>query len=196
MTEQFNEQISQFIDDEMSSEESDFFVRRLQNDAQARRQFLRYQLIGAAVRGENSHPVAADLGRRLEQALEHEASALRRQAARWPQLAAGAGIAASVALVAVFGLRFVNLGPDSLLASAGDALAEVDPPSYVVPPSVVEAQQLVRVSAEVTGIQYLIHHARYSSGVSRTIMQSSVIAAQETDPAIEDADADEEAPIE
>lgn len=196
MTQQFNEQISQFIDDEMSPEESDFFVRRLQNDADARRQYLRYQLIGAAVRGENLQPVAADLGRRFERALEHDESALRRPAASWSQLAGGAGIAASVALVAVFGLRFVNLGPDSMLPSASDASGQLDQPSYVVPPSTVPSQQLVRVPAEVTGIQYLIHHARYSSGVSRTIMQSSVIAAQETDPTIDGQDEDEDAPVE
>ncbi len=191
MTEQFNEQISQFIDDEMSSEESDFFVRRLQNDAEARRQYLRYQLISAAARGENSHPVAADLGRRLE----HDESAPRRPTARWRRLGTGAGIAASIALVAVFGLRFVNLGPDSLRAAAGDASAQPDPSSDVVSPSTLESQQLVRASAGVTGIQYLIHHARYSSGVSRTIMQSSVIAAQESDPTIEGADDDEDLAI-
>jgi sigma-E factor negative regulatory protein RseA len=194
MTDQFNEQISQFIDDEMSPEESEFFVRRLQTDMEARRQYLRYQLIGAAVRGENVHPAASDFGRRIRHAIDEDQSALRDSVFAWPQIATGAGIAATVALVAVFGLRYVNLGPDSMLSSVGEAAMSVVPQSYVVPSSNVESQQLVRVPAEVTGIQYLIHHARYSSGVSRTIMQSSVIAAQEGDPTIENSE--EDTPIE
>ena len=36
MSDQFKEQISQFIDDEMSVEEGEFFVRRLQRDDEAR----------------------------------------------------------------------------------------------------------------------------------------------------------------
>jgi len=193
MTEQFNEQISQFIDDEMSPEESDFFVRRLQNDAAARRQYLRYQLIGAAVRGENSQPATADLGRRFEQELE-QAQTARSRPGKWPQLATGVGIAASVALVAVFALQFVNVDSDSILPSSNDASGQIDLRSSLVPPSTGDAPQLVRVSAEATGIQYLIHHARYSSGVSRAMMQSSVIAAQQTDPTLESPQAG--APIE
>lgn len=178
MTDQFNEQISEFIDDEMSVDESEFFVRRLQRDPEARHQYLRYQLIGAAMRGEHFHPGAAELGLRLEQAIERDASTARARAGA--RLAAGVGIAASVAVVAVFGLRLVYLGPESPVSAASAGL--FDAPSYVVPPGPTESAPLVRVEGEVTGIQYLIHHARYTSGVSRTIMQSSVVAGQENDP--------------
>lgn len=187
MSDQFNEQISEFIDDEMSAEESEFFVRRLQRDAGARRQFLRYQLIGAAMRGEHFHPRAGELGIRLEQAIERDESSARRSKPV-TRLAAGAGIAASVALVAVFGLRYAYLGPSSLGAgSSATSAGLLDAPSYVVPSGAAEPQPLVRVGAEVTGIQYLIHHARYTSGLSRTIMQSSVLAGQDADPATDAA---------
>jgi sigma-E factor negative regulatory protein RseA len=186
MSDQINEQISQFIDDEMSPEESEFFLRRLQRDDEARSQYMRYQLIGAAVRGEYSHASASDLGRRLEQALDGE-SVPRRPAAQWSRLLSGAGIAASVALVAVFGIREVNLAPENPVAGsvAGGASSEFDLPSYVVPTNTADSRQIVRVPGEVTGIQFLMHHAGYTSGVSRTIMQSSMIAAQETDPTVE-----------
>jgi len=186
MSEPINEQISQFIDDEMSPEQSEFFLRRLQRDDEARSQYMRYQLIGAAVRGEYAHPSASDLGRRLEQALEDEA-APRQTAARLTRIASGAGIAASVALVAVFGLRAINLAPDGSVAGAAVAgnAGGLDLPSYVVPTNSVDAQPIVRAAGEVTGIQFLMHHAGYTSGVSRTIMQSSMIAAQETDPTVE-----------
>jgi len=185
MSENFNEQISRFIDDEMSAEESEFFVRRLQRDDQARQQYLRYQLIGAAARGEYLHPGASDLGRRLEQALDVQEVPNRSRQSSWTRIAGGAGIAASVALVAVFGLRLVSLGPDAA-DSAAEFAAGLEQPSYVVPDSAPESQEFVRVPAQLTGMQFLIHHARYTSGVSRTIMQSSMIAAQETDPTLDD----------
>jgi hypothetical protein len=194
MTDQFNEQVSEFIDDEMSVEESEFFVRRLQRDPEARHQYLRYQMIGAAMRGEHFHPGAAELGRRLEQAIERDASTARSRAGA--RLAAGVGIAASVAIVAVFGLRQIYLGPGSDASGASAGL--FDAPSYVVPPGPTESAPLVQVGGEVTGIQYLIHHARYTSGVSRTIMQSSVVAGQETDPTedSEDSEDSEADPVE
>ncbi|HUF73093.1 MAG TPA: sigma-E factor negative regulatory protein [Gammaproteobacteria bacterium] len=190
MSDQFNEQISQFIDDEMSVDESEFFVRRLQRDVEARRRYLRYQLIGAAMRGEHFHPGATELGLRLGQAIDRDESAARSRSAT--RLATGVGIAASVAVVALFGFRFADLGSDSLAADPAaasdfsDAPAAAsnlaDAPSYVMPSAAAEIQPLVRVGGEATGIQYLIHHARYSSGLSRTIMQSSVVAGQESDP--------------
>jgi sigma-E factor negative regulatory protein RseA len=185
MSDSINEQISQFIDDEMSAEQSEFFLRRLQRDGEARSQYMRYQLIGAAVRGEYSNANASDLGRRLEQALDDE-TAPRRAATKWSGLFSGAGIAASVALVAIFGLRALNLAPqDPLAGTAVDgASSELSLPSYVVPTNTTDTQQFVRVPGEVTGIQFLMHHAGYTSGVSRTIMQSSMIAAQEVDPTI------------
>jgi sigma-E factor negative regulatory protein RseA len=188
MSDQFNEQISEFIDDEMSTEESEFFVRRLQRDADARRRYLRYQLIGAAMRGEHFYPGATELGLRLGQAIDRDESAARSKSAA--RIATGVGIAASIAVIAVFGFRFANLEPGPLAADPAAASDLADAASQVVPSGAAEIQPLVRLGGEVTGIQYLIHHARYSSGLSRTIMQSSVVAGQETDPT---ASAEEEA---
>jgi len=176
MSEQFKEQISEFIDDEMSHEEGEFFVRRLQRDEVARAQYLRYQLIGAAARGEYLHPQIADLGQRLERAIDRDATA-GWLASRPLRLATGAGIAASVVLVIGLGLGFIQWGPDSPMPGAGSDVVSSEPRL----PSTVDSQQLASVSTQVTGIQMLIHHAGYTSGVSRTIMQSSVVAAQEND---------------
>jgi hypothetical protein len=99
----------------------------------------------------------------------------------------GAGIAASIALVAVFGLRAVNIAPENSVAgpAVGGIASQIDLPSYVVPTNTADSRQIVRVPGEVIGIQFLMHHAGYTSGVSRTIMQSSMIAAQEADPTAE-----------
>ena len=52
MTESIQDQVSAFIDDELSAEECAFFVRRLERDPEARRQLIRYTTMGAVLRGE------------------------------------------------------------------------------------------------------------------------------------------------
>ena len=54
MTEQINDQISAFIDDELPEEESAFLLRRFERDPGARNQALRYTMIGSALRNDAS----------------------------------------------------------------------------------------------------------------------------------------------
>ncbi|MDX1561870.1 MAG: RseA family anti-sigma factor [Gammaproteobacteria bacterium] len=186
MSEQFKEQISEFIDDELSAEECDFFVRRLQRDPDGRSQYLRYQLIGAAVRGEHLLPGGMDLRERLQNELLAAEAPPRVSLQSWGRYAAGAGIAASVALVAVFGLRFMQ-GPDGL---SDDLVADTgltDLPSYVVPENSGDPRQLVSVPVQLTGLQYLMHHGAYASGLSRTVLHSNVVAGQESNEAADAA---------
>jgi sigma-E factor negative regulatory protein RseA len=181
MSEQFNEQISEFIDDELSAEECEFFVRRLQRDEASRGRYMRYQLIGAALRGEHVHPESAkDLAKlrgRLRRALDEPpqarfAGARGLSASHW---AAGLGIAASVALAAILGLRLTGFEPE-LEAAVADAAT----PSYVVPPSNADTGQLISVPVRLTELQYLMHHGGFTSGLNRNLMHSSVVAGQES----------------
>ena len=52
MTGQIQEQISAFSDDELSPEECEFLVRRLERDSESREKVQSYAVIGAALRGE------------------------------------------------------------------------------------------------------------------------------------------------
>lgn len=99
MSDHIREQLSEFVDDEMSVEECDFFVRRLQLDDEARSRFVRYQLIGSALRGEQAH-VNADPGKAAAGASS-------------PGLVR-VGLAASIVLAAVIGL----VADDSLLLNS------------------------------------------------------------------------------
>jgi hypothetical protein len=201
MTEHFNEQISQFVDDEMSPEECEFFVRRLQNDPEARSCYLRYQLIGAVVRGECRHRPAVQ--------------AVRQGKPARSALVIGAGIAAGAALIAVVGFRLAGVDLSATAGGVGVTASNVTdaaspeaapddsrpagpapddfgsagsgpaiPADYVVPAAATEPRQLAAgVPTQVTSIQYLIHHTGYSSGLSRTIMHSSLLAGAEDDAA-------------
>jgi anti-sigma factor RsiW len=159
MSDTFNEQISQFIDDEMPVDESDFFVRRLERDETARQRFMRYHLIGAAVRGETVEPGSVELGRRLGQVLESDSGHAERSLLG--RIAAGAGIAASIALVSLVGVRLAGFAPDSAVAG--------------------ETRELVEVSGDAIGIQYLMQHASFTSGANRKFLESSMLSAQDAE---------------
>lgn len=170
MSEHLDEQISQFIDDEMSAEECEFFVRRLQRDGESRARYLRYQLIGAAVRGEHIHRNAAELRRRLDAAICTDSHGVAEpQSFRSRRFVVGAGIAAVVALVAAAVLVEIRTlgtrapGNTTSLATLVDSSVAGRPADD---------------PAELTGIQYLIHHTGYSSGLNRTLVHSSVVAAR------------------
>jgi sigma-E factor negative regulatory protein RseA len=192
MTDQIRQQVSLFMDDELSREECAFFVRRLQRDQESRNLYMRYQIIGAAIRGEHINANHATLRERLQDALgepEARASARSRIAGFVTgagRTVAGAGIAAGVAAAALLLLRPGAEAPGTA-ASAAVPLADtrlerVEPPSYVVPLR-VPATPVVRPEVRLTGLQYLMHHGGHASGLSRTVVHTNMLSADNPDVA-------------
>ncbi|HEY9182487.1 MAG TPA: sigma-E factor negative regulatory protein, partial [Gammaproteobacteria bacterium] len=122
MTDQINDQISAFIDNELSADESALLVRRFERDPEARARAMRYTLIGAAMRGELLDPHPTVLRHRVAAALDGAAPSTARTRAGWSQRFTrpllGLGIAAAVAIVAIGALRVVN---DASFAPGGVA---------------------------------------------------------------------------
>lgn len=169
MSEHFDEQISEFIDDEMSPEQCEFFVRRLERDEGARARYMRYQLIGAAVRGEHIQHNATELRQRLEAALARDASSApaQKRTVVGHRLVAGAGIAAGFALFAAIGWGVATL--DRLPPVAMDDVAtSVAPSTLDMPAQPLEGGNFAD--------QILVTHAGYSAGFNRTPVFSSIIA--------------------
>jgi negative regulator of sigma E activity len=185
MTEQTSDQISAFIDDELPDEESAFLLRRLERDADARNRALRYTMIGAALRDELL-PDHTLLRRRIAVALTGAPLPAQRAPARWharyvrPLL--GVGIAASVAIAAIVGLRALN---DTRPGAAGPAAPPLQtraadvPPSYVVPQETADAP-VVQPAVRLTN--YIVHHSEYASRLSRTSVRSNVVGTAELVP--------------
>ncbi|HEU4617687.1 MAG TPA: sigma-E factor negative regulatory protein [Gammaproteobacteria bacterium] len=200
MSEEIHDQVSAFLDDELSGEECAFLVRRLERDPDARNKLIRYSLIGSVVRRDLVQPDPDMLRRRVYEALSgtsagasNGAPAPRPAAAarpRWRRAygapAAGVGIAAAVALGAVLAVRFVN---DSDGGSPGvgrvQALAAGGAPSYVVPQDTQQPGSGVQAPIRLTN--YLVHHGEYASLLSRTSVHSNVVGAGEL-PVAETAD--------
>jgi negative regulator of sigma E activity len=201
MTEQISNQISAFIDDELSDEESAFLLRRFERDADARSRAARYTMIGAALRDELLGPDHSILRRRIAVALTGAAPSTQQQrpAARlqWHYLrpAFGVGIAATVAVAAILGLRAMNVarvGAPGAAATVNVPLQTraVDPaPSYVVPQEVSDAPA---VAPAVRLTNYVMHHSEYATRLQRTSVRSNVVGAAELLPPPEPAPAKRE----
>jgi sigma-E factor negative regulatory protein RseA len=192
MTDEIREQISVFIDDELSAEECEFFVRRLQRDSTSRAHYIKYQLIGAAIRGELGQPNRSlELRGRVQAALgggtATAASSARRSNMRAlvkPLL--GFGIAASVTVAALLALRISNgvsqtSGFEPAAVTADSRLEMLEKPSYVVPMQVPEPR-LVTPPIQLT--KYLMQHGGYASPLNRTSVHSNVVSgpAEVEDP--------------
>jgi len=180
MTDQINDQISAFIDNELTADESALLVRRFEKDTEARARAMRYTLIGASLRGELLEPHPSVLRQRIAAALSGNAAPSAPRARepwsdRWARPLLGLGIAATVAVVAIGTLRSLNevsLPPASGLPAGASALQVSNPPqSYVVPQ--VADQSSVGVPIRLTN--YLMHHGEFASGLTRTSVNSNVL---------------------
>jgi sigma-E factor negative regulatory protein RseA len=196
MTDQINDQISAFIDNELSADESALLVRRFERDTEARTRAMRYTLIGASLRGELLEPHPSILRQRVAAALSGGAlpsvhKPRERLADRWARPLLGVGIAATVAVVAVGTLRSLNeaaFAPSEVTQAAGVPLQVRDPvvaPSYVVPQD-TDVEQSRTVAPRLAN--YLMHHGEFASGLTRTTVNSNVVGVV-MEPVITDAPA-------
>ena len=185
MTDQINDQISAFIDNELSADESALLVRRFERDPESRTRAMRYTLIGASLRGELLEPHPSVLRQRVAAALSgggvapSSAKPRERWVNRWAHPLLGVGIAATVAIVAVGTLRLLNeaaFAPVDATPLAAIPLQVSDPvnaPIYVVPPDA--DQQSSAVAPRLAN--YLMHHGEFASGLTRTSVNSNVVGA-------------------
>jgi len=113
-------QISAFVDGELPENEAELLMRRLNQDVAMRQQVARYLAIGRHIRREAELPAMATLRGRIAAALgEESVPAAHSQSAgrsRFFKPALGFAVAASVAILAVVGLRQSVLPEADLLA--------------------------------------------------------------------------------
>jgi sigma-E factor negative regulatory protein RseA len=188
MTEQISDQISAFIDNELSAEESALLVRRFERDTDARARAMRYTLIGASLRGELLEPHPSVLRQRVAAALSGAAPSSAKVRQHWTERFArpllGVGIAATVAVVAIGALRSMNeasIAPGLATQVGATTLQARD--AYVVP---LDTAEQSRVGASIRLTNYLMHHGQFASGLTRTSVNSNVVGA-ELEPIVTDA---------
>jgi sigma-E factor negative regulatory protein RseA len=106
-------QISAFVDGELPENESELLLRRLSQDATLRTQVSQYLRIGRLMRREREVPRMDELRKRIATALGEQPDEIpvapERSRRRLLKPAAGVAIAASVAVVALVGLRQADI---------------------------------------------------------------------------------------
>src|SRR5210317_71025 len=135
-------QISAFVDGELPDAEADLLLRRMSQDAELRRKAAEYLEIGRALRGERNvqgidrllDRIAAEID---DKPMDEDVVAPESAPAKAIRPLAGIAVAASVALIAIFGLQ-VTPSVDEEVAS-DSAVAEIaEDPGYTVPKQIDE----------------------------------------------------------
>ncbi len=185
MSEEIHDQVSAFMDDELSTEECAFLVRRLERDPGARTKLVRYSLIGSTMRRDLLVGDPDMLRRRIHEALNGTAPALKPAVAVKPTWrrriaapAVGVGVAATVALASLLVVRNVNQNAEPAGSARSAPLLSADTsPSYVVPQDAQSNGGTVQAPIRLTN--YLVYHGEYTSLLDRTAVHSTLIGASD-----------------
>lgn len=202
MSEILQEQLSAFLDGELDADEAELLVRRVSTDSTLRAAASRYCLIGSVLRGERV--ATAALSQRVAELVEDEATLQVEPAlgdtifgrGRLVKTIAGGLIAASVAVVALLGIR-APAGvdaPGNVTTAAQNfpltgAIA-VDDARYTVPaPSTASGPTVIN---DTRLVNYLLRHGRVAPSVGRSDMNTRIISVGITSGDAPETNEDEE----
>ena len=191
MTEQIQDQISAFADDELSVEECEFLVRRMERDPGFRQKALSYATIGAALRGEIFASDPNVLRRRVQKELGVVPVPVRHGLGQtvvpraFVRPALGFGIAATVAVVALLALSTLNQNTtqgEGLLASDVSVAPVAERADFGLPQEVsIDAQPVHQpLAAPIRLTNYLVTHGEYVQGFGRTSIHTDVVGNRGT----------------
>ncbi len=183
-------QISAFVDGELPDNEADLLLRRMSQDADLRRKVAEYLAIGRALRGETVVPGVDRIHERVSAAIDDKPldeviAKTGPQPVRAIRPLAGAAVAATVALLAIFGLQ-QTMTVDGSGAGAGDGqVAEADP-GYTVPQQVDDQLR-----------QYYLSHGATATEFGANGINSRFVSLRLSEEVIpESADAEDAGPAE
>lgn len=174
MNEGIKMQISAFVDGELPDSEADLLIRRMSQDPEMRREAADYLEIGRIMRGESSARGVERLRERVAAAIDDKVleegevgpDAESGKALR-PLL--GIAVAASVALIAIFGLQLTP-GVDTQ-APATDTVAETATDNSYSTPRPLDQQIL----------QYVERHGAASSELGANGMRARLAALRRSE---------------
>ena len=185
MTDQIREQISAFVDDELRADQVGLLVRRMERDEGLRTTFGQYVLVGETLRAPGGTIASPGFAARVMAAIDEQAEQIpdptERQPQRrsWARPLLGAGLAASIAMLALLVVNSdreadvqvaeapadaqLDTGSEALIADAGVAPADLPQGS----PTPAERQRL-------TG--YFVAHGQFATPMGRRNVWSGVLA--------------------
>lgn len=156
-------QISAMVDEELERREIDLALRRLTRDDAARDRWERYHLISDVLQGHGPVSLHPGFAGRIRQALETEPtpSAAAKPLPAWYKPVSGFALAASVAMLALYGLKpnqTADLAPGAPLAATSSAAALARPTVAILRPANFSGEpRQARLK------NYLVNHNGYAS---------------------------------
>ena len=190
MNEAIKMQISAFVDGELPDSEADLLLRRMSQDAKLRREAADYLEIGRIMRGEASARGLERLRERIaaaidDKVLEEGDVGPDSESGKAMRPLLGIAVAASVALIAIFGLQLTP-GVDTQ-APATDTVAESAEDSGYSTPRPLDQQIL----------QYVDRHGAASSELGANGMRARLTTLRRSEEVpveeVSDDEADSEA---
>lgn len=188
MNEAIKMQISAFVDGELPDSEADLLLRRMSQDPQLRREAADYLELGRIMRGESSARGVERLRERVaaaidDKVIEDGVSEPESESGKALRPLLGIAVAASVALIAIFGLQLTP-GVDTP-APAAEAVA-VEDNSYSTPKPL--DQQI---------LQYVERHGAASSELGANGMRARLTTLRRSEEVpVDEATGDEADPEE
>ena len=182
MNETIKQQISAFVDGELPDNESELLLRRMSQDPELRNQAAHYLTIGGAIRGDLALPSMLALRERIGVAIddvpidtEADTGETTEQVGRVQgglmRPVAGVAVAASVAVIALVGLRQVGsvdeLPTASLEGFDDRSAVAIDGGSLYTEPPAVEFMS-DRPSDRLT--QYYLSHGQQSASLGSRLV--------------------------
>lgn len=192
MSDSVKEQLSAYLDGELSRDEVALLARRVGRNAEIGASLGRYALISESLKGDRPAAASAGFAANVMAALDAEPTIAARSsisAPTWPRRlrpVAGLAVAASVAAVVILSIQRPVVGPavvaDNEAASSAsiEAIAADPEPSYIVPTS-TQTSAFVP-AARLTN--YVVAHSEYSSPLGRRTVLSGVLS-EDDGPSVE-----------
>jgi hypothetical protein len=182
MSRSIKEQLSALLDGELPIEEEELLFRQLEKNQEYRAILGRYTLLTELIQGSPADPAVLSVSERIRAALTELAphSERRMPTNSWSTAVkglVGAGIAASVAILALISLNTIER--DSTPVPAIAELQTVSE-SYTVP-AVEPGNRMVITPARLTS--YLVSHGEFFNAPSRLTIDSHLVSKMPGTPA-------------
>ncbi len=190
MSDKIDEQLSAWVDGELSSAEQALLMKRVEQDPQLAARWQRYHVIGDSLRGQlpdaMDFTLADRVAAQVTAEVTHHASPAK-SAAHWSKPFIGAAIAASVAIVAVLAVRQADLPDPGLQQLAQQETMPKTEDFKRIDPAQLPSAQLANAQPQVVDQlnQYLVNHNEFAARNGRLGMSPQVRIVGYDQPALE-----------
>jgi sigma-E factor negative regulatory protein RseA len=191
MTDPIHEQLSAFLDGELSSAESELLLKRVERDPQLKVLLERYVLAGEALRATavQARP-SREFAARVSAGIASDSAPgrARLHIAQWLKPVAGGAIAAGVAAVALVSLQTTSqvstpmattqVAQETAREASSAQMTNQNASSFVVPTNEHRVTPPFQVAVNGRLANFVVAHSEYSSPLGRRNVLTGLVAEE------------------